>query len=181
MSTRCIVAKDTPEGWVGRYVKEDGDPSFMIPRLMYLLDEKGPDRLIDVLMHWNGAWLTLNVSAPYRYVKRVSNYGFATDSDVKDCMWFSNTDKPGKMDMWFDYAYVIHDDGVYDNAVDAYRWDWERNDWVSLNEPPDEPVPTAEQSMQSIIELLDSLPDTLEVPTIDFLVWMWNTKRNGKE
>ena len=123
MSTRSVIAKPTEDGWIGRYVHYDGYPEAMVPEYLRLVNEKGVDRCIDILINFNAGWSSieqnpvLSVWYDDGRFKAVSNYGvayttkvipnFAGQANYQQASmdhWIS--DKDG--DTWCEWAYVLY-------------------------------------------------------------------------
>lgn len=118
MGTRSVIAKPTEDGsWRGRYCHWDGYPSHMIPELSRIIAEKGYDRAVDVLIHFNAGWsgLTANPVLGEGYkdgrFKTVSNYGIAYTVKSGQASW-DDWIGPDDVDSWCEYAYVLHPDRI---------------------------------------------------------------------
>ena len=138
MSTRSVIAKPTEDGgWIGRYVHFDGYPEAMVPEYLRLVNEKGVDRCIDILINFNAGWsqITSNPTLGEYYsdgrFKTVSNYGVAYTTKKMTFMgqadyqqasmddWISNTDE----DHWCEWAYVLHPDHleVFESTAEGWK------------------------------------------------------------
>lgn len=111
MSTRSVVAIPQGDGWKGRYVHSDGYPEHMIPTLMDLINRKGVDRVIDVLINWNPGWSFIgtydnmtNYLGPDR-AHFVSDYGLAyTRQEQSMDDWYTDQDNNA---LWIEYVYIL--------------------------------------------------------------------------
>ena len=111
MSTRSCVAIPQGDGWKGRYVHSDGYPSHMLPTLMDLVNRKGLDRTIDVLINWNGGWSfvgTYEGITNYLGEDRahfVSDYGLAyTKKEQPLTSWITSEDNDA---LFIEYVYIL--------------------------------------------------------------------------
>ena len=111
MSTRSCVAIPQGDGWKGRYVHSDGYPSHMLPTLMDLVQRKGLDRTIDVLINWNGGWSfvgTYEGITNYLGEDRahfVSDYGLAyTKKECSLDQWITSEDNDA---LFIEYVYIL--------------------------------------------------------------------------
>ena len=112
MSTRSCVAIPQGDGWKGRYVHSDGYPDHMLPTLMDLVQRKGLDRTIDVLINWNGGWSfvgTYEGITNYLGEDRahfVSDYGLAyTKKEQPLTAWTTSEDTQDAL--WIEYVYIL--------------------------------------------------------------------------
>ena len=111
MSTRSCVAIPQGDGWKGRYVHSDGYPDHMLPTLMDLVNRKGLDRVIDVLINWNGGWSfvgTYEGITNYLGEDRahfVSDYGLAyTKKEQPLTEWITSEDNDA---LFIEYVYIL--------------------------------------------------------------------------
>lgn len=111
MSTRSVVAIPQGDGWKGRYVHSDGYPEHMVPTLMDLINRKGVDRVIDVLINWNPGWSfigTYDGMTNYLGESRahfVSDYGIAySRAEQSMDSWYTDQDSNA---MWIEYVYIL--------------------------------------------------------------------------
>ena len=51
MSTRCVVAMPSDEGWSGRYVHMDGYPSHMLTTLLRIVQRDGRELAVNTLVY----------------------------------------------------------------------------------------------------------------------------------
>lgn len=139
MSTRSVIAKPTEDGgWIGRYCHSDGYPEHQVPQLVRLVNEKGVDRCIDILINFNAGWSYLDPHPALREgynddgrFKTVSNYGIAYTTkkfynkfghaeyqQASMDEWIDNADT----DSWCEWAYVLHPDHleVFENTINGW-------------------------------------------------------------
>ena len=146
MSTRSVIAKPTETGWIGRYVHFDGYPEAMVPNYLRLVNEKGVDRCIDILINFNAGWSSIQDNPRLdewqndgRY-KTVSNYGvayttkilknFAGQENYQQASmddWISNEDT----DSWCEWAYVLYPDTL--DVYEATNDGWKHHSTVAYN------------------------------------------------
>ena len=123
MSTRSCVAIPQGDGWKGRYVHSDGYPDHMLPTLMDLVQRKGLDRVIDVLINWNGGWSfvgTYEGITNYLGEDRahfVSDYGLAyskKEQPLTECITSEDGDA-----LWIEYVYVLGPKSI--TVLESYK------------------------------------------------------------
>lgn len=125
MSTRSCVAIPQGDGWKGRYVHSDGYPDHMLPTLMDLVQRKGLDRTIDVLINWNGGWSfvgTYEGITNYLGEDRahfVSDYGLAyTKKEQPLTEWITSEDGDP---LWIEYVYILGPKSI--TVLESYMTD----------------------------------------------------------
>lgn len=111
MSTRSCVAIPQGDGWKGRYVHSDGYPGHMVSTLLDLIERKGVDRVVDVLINWNGGWSfvgTYEGMTNYLGEDRahfVSDYGLAYSKKEQPLTEWITSEDPNAL--WIEYVYII--------------------------------------------------------------------------
>ena len=116
MATRSCVAVPQGDGWAGRYVHWDGYPEHMIPTLLDLIERKGLDRVIDVLINWNYGWSSLGAAGQIdvdRYADDrftvVSDYGVAYSRSEQDNHWITDQNSEP---LWHEFVYILGPKGI---------------------------------------------------------------------
>lgn len=125
MSTRSCVAIPQGDGWAGRYVHSDGYPEHMVPTLLDLIDRKGVDRVVDVLINWNGGWSFIgtyegitNTLGDAR-ARFVSDYGLAyTKTEHPMTEWITSENPDA---LFIEYVYIIGPKSL--TVLESYKTD----------------------------------------------------------
>jgi hypothetical protein len=111
MSTRSVVAIPQGDGWKGRYVHSDGYPDHMLPTLLDIIQRKGVDRAVDVLINWNPGWSfigTYEGMTNYLGENRahfVSDYGLAYSRKEQSMdEWYTDQNSDP---LWIEFVYII--------------------------------------------------------------------------
>ena len=125
MSTRSVVAIPQGDGWKGRYVHSDGYPEHMLPTLMDLVNRKGVDRVIDVLINWNPGWSFIgSYDNMTNYLGEdrahfVSDYGLAysrQEQSMDDWYTHDNGDA-----LFIEFVYILGPKSI--TVLESYRTD----------------------------------------------------------
>lgn len=123
MSTRSVVAIPQGDGWKGRYVHFDGYPDHMLPTLLSLIDRKGVDRVIDVLINWNPGWSFLGVDEGSRNMLGedrahfVSDYGLAyTRQEQSMDEWYTHDNASP---LFIEFVYILGPKSI--TVLESYK------------------------------------------------------------
>jgi hypothetical protein len=135
MATRSIVAEPYGDGWNGRYVHWDGNPTTRTTELQLLVAKHGVEEVRDTIIREHFSWSSLNTATEglsehddkSRFTF-VEGYGIAhSDIDLSEAdNWlFRHTDK--------DFAGAEYLFILGDKAIIVCEWEYETNVWKPLS------------------------------------------------